>query len=117
MVKYVYSMRDKKASVYHLPFYNDSPELAKRSIKMAMMRDNSLPMVLTPDDYQLWELGEFHDILGNLENYKDKKFVCEIKELAEQIQQETIWKEVIADQIRSEQEKFEKKTRKEKTDK
>lgn len=100
MIKHIYSIRDVKLSIFNLPFYSDSAIMATRQVKMSMLTSPDLLLVRFPSDYELYELGTYEDICGTLTMHDTRKFICHIKTLAEEIEQEKVWREVISDQTR-----------------
>jgi len=100
MIKTLYSIRDVKLSIFNLPFYQDSAIQAIRQLKMSMMTNPDLLISRFPSDYELFELGTFEDVTGSFDIPEQKKFIISIKILAEEILQETVWRDVINAQTR-----------------
>lgn len=98
MIKSIFSVKDIKLGVYNLPFYHDSRIQAIRQLKMALMVDSNLMLNRFPTDYELYEIGEWDDVTGQVNIFEDKKFVVTIKQLVEENEQEKVWKEVIREQ-------------------
>lgn len=104
MVKSIFSIRDTKLSTFHLPFFQDSAIQAVRQVKIGMMTTPDMLLTRFPSDYELFELGTFEDVTGSIELYDQKKFITTILALAEEIQREQIWREVITQQTRDDAE-------------
>lgn len=54
---------------------------AIRSCKQAM-RDPQTTLAQYPQDYELWELGEFHEVTGDITPNKQR--VCRLSDINEQ---------------------------------
>lgn len=59
----IYSVFDRKAEAYALPFFLQRDEVAIRSFRDAVM-DPKHPMAAHAEDYALYRLGSFNDSDG-----------------------------------------------------
>jgi len=66
MLRKVYSIRDAKAEVFHPPFFKASHGDAERDFDR-LTKDPQSMISQYPDDYDLYFLGTFDDIVGKLE--------------------------------------------------
>lgn len=60
----VYSIYDKKAQTYSLPFYVPSAEVACRVVVNAMIVDKRIDFYVHAEDYSVRHLGSFDQISG-----------------------------------------------------
>lgn len=81
MVTNMYSVRDKKARVYHRPFYSLTDGQATRELQLAMGQDKSLASY--PEDFALWWVGRWNDETGEVLSSKaaEHRIVCELSSL------------------------------------
>lgn len=63
MVQKIYNVKDTKAEYFLSPFYATSEEIALRQIRSAVL-DDGHPFNKNPQDFDLYECGEFDDITG-----------------------------------------------------
>lgn len=63
MVQKVFAVRDSKAQAFLQPFFSVSTGAAVRAFGDAVNEGNS-PLAKHPEDYLLFELGEFDDNTG-----------------------------------------------------
>lgn len=63
MIKLVFSVFDSKARLYAAPFLAPRREVAVRDFTRAA-RDPNIDISRFPEDYSLYELGEFDDESG-----------------------------------------------------
>ena len=68
MVQFIYSIHDSKAQAYLPPFYLHNKNMAIRSFSDAV-QDQTTAFYRHPEDYSLWEIGEFDDITGEIIYY------------------------------------------------
>ena len=68
MIQFIYSIHDSKAAAYLPPFYLHNKNMAIRSFSDAVQEENSA-FYRHPEDYSLWELGEFDDNTGEIIYY------------------------------------------------
>lgn len=74
MIKKVFSVRDKKAAIYHAPFFANSEIEATRGFYTAS-QDKQLQLGMFPDEFDLMQLGEWNDETGLFLNFQDAKYV------------------------------------------
>lgn len=60
-----FSIRDSKAEAFMRPFFAPTRGLAVRSFRDMCNEDG--PVSKHPDDYQLFEIGSFDELTGELE--------------------------------------------------
>lgn len=75
---YLYSVYDKKAGIYWLPFYEKGDVFAKRSLSITVNSPDSNLLANFSDDFALYQLGEFVQNSGKVRNCKQPVFVCEV---------------------------------------
>jgi len=61
----VFSVRDLKAEMFSRPFFSKAPGEAIRSFSMECENPESM-LHRYPDDYQLYRVGEFNELTGEL---------------------------------------------------
>ena len=81
----LYSVLDKKANVFTMPFHQLNDEVAIRTMTDCVNTPNH-NYQLNPDDYALYKVGEFEDETGfiNPDKYEDDKYperICDLSEL------------------------------------
>lgn len=69
MVLKLYTLFDKAAAVFNAPFSQRSRGEAVRNFKMLLEDQNSLPFKF-PQDYTLYEIGEFDDSNGSIQMHE-----------------------------------------------
>lgn len=74
MKHFVYSVHDVKAEAYLRPFFVPSHGLAIRSFENEVRNPDS-PMHTNPEDYTLFQLGEFDDDTGSIKELPAPKCV------------------------------------------
>lgn len=80
---HLYSIRDRKASVYLAPFVSRSETDALRQIS-ASLRDSQIadtPIGQHPEDFTLTRVGSFDDETGQIEPLTSPYVVCSLDEL------------------------------------
>lgn len=75
----IYSIYDKKAMVYNLPFHSLNDATAQRIIADSLGPNSMLAR--HPADYALYRLGSFLDDTGEVHNNLPNVFVCEVLSL------------------------------------
>lgn len=65
MKRKVYAIRDSKAEVYNTPFFQNTHGEAERSFSR-LVEDPKSMIQQFPDDYDLYWIGEYDDLLGTL---------------------------------------------------
>jgi len=62
----VYAVRDRKASIFHRPFFERDHVMAVRGFEDAC-KDEKSPFAKWPGDYELLYMGEFAENTGKFE--------------------------------------------------
>lgn len=62
----VFSVRDSKAEAFMRPFFAPTRGMAMRSFSDAINGSDGDPLSKHPEDYCLFELGEFDEVSGEL---------------------------------------------------
>lgn len=62
----IYSIKDAKVGVYQSPFYAQNHAVAVRTLKSAVNDDTKTNLTLYPEDFQLFHVGTFDDVTGEL---------------------------------------------------
>lgn len=65
MVLNIYSIFDKKAGIYNMPFYQSNDAVARRTA-VIMRNDKTTPAYTNPEDYTLFHIGHFDADTGKL---------------------------------------------------
>lgn len=65
MDQVLYSIYDKKAKVFGLPFHAPSDVVAMRQVSVAA-KDPQLQLAMFPDDFDLYQIGYFDDQTGKI---------------------------------------------------
>lgn len=76
----VFSVYDSKAKVFNIPFLFPIAALAVRGFTSAVSDPRS-SLNKFPDDFVLFEIGEFDDVSGHFENYREARPVVTAREL------------------------------------
>lgn len=80
MAKYpIYSLKDHLVG-FGAPMLQDNDAVAIRSLVNAVERDNSIYST-RPNDYSLYEIGEFDTVHGFIESKKDPRLVVNVIDL------------------------------------
>lgn len=69
MITKVFSVYDVKAGFYGQPFFSPNSDTAKRSFSDAC-RDEKSMVYKHPNDFVLFEVGEFDDLVGEISSFK-----------------------------------------------
>lgn len=77
----MFTMYDKKMAVYQQPVLSTNRLTCMRMITDGLQRNPDSVMTRHPEDYQLYEIGEFFDDTGLINAEKNLSFVCELVEL------------------------------------
>nr|WAE43564.1 MAG: nonstructural protein [Microviridae sp.] len=64
-MKEIYSIKDTKVSGFLTPFFVNNETEAVRSIKVAV-QDSHLQLCIFSEDYDLFKIGEFDEISGQI---------------------------------------------------
>ena len=65
MIQFIYSIHDNKAEAYLPPFFLHNKNMAIRSFADCC-QDEGHAFNRHPEDYSLWEIGEFDDQTGEI---------------------------------------------------
>lgn len=68
MIKFIYSVYDSKARTFSNPFVSMRQEMAIRDFTQAA-RDPQSQISNFPEDYTLFEMGEFDDEIGTFNTH------------------------------------------------
>lgn len=63
MEQKMYSIRDAKAEIYHVPFYNKTHGEAERNLKQ-LLNDEKSSISQYPEDFDLYYIGTYDDQTG-----------------------------------------------------
>ena len=74
MKRKIYSIKDAKAEIYHLPFFQNTHGEAERSFSKTV-NDPQTTLNQYPEDYDLWYLGEYDDAEGKIERLETPQHV------------------------------------------
>lgn len=77
----IYALRDVKADTYIALHTVQSDVLAQRSLTEALANPNS-DLARYPEDYQLYQLGEWDSNSGEIKGLRTPRFICSAIELA-----------------------------------
>jgi len=98
MLKKIFSVRDIKVSVYNIPFHSDSEIQAVRTIHAAMAQQPDMLISQFPQDYELFQLGEFEDVTGKITSLDTPKFIINLVAIKTQVEQQRVFMENLAKQ-------------------
>ncbi len=76
----IYTVYDKKAQIYHPPYYCHNVGHATRMFKTMFQQKESV-INQYPEDFQVFELGEFNDSTGKMIGYQQPNFICTAADL------------------------------------
>lgn len=62
----IYSIRDSKGEMFNTPFFQKTHGEAERSFRNVVKDERSLPSQY-PEDFDLYYLGEFDDVTGQIQ--------------------------------------------------
>jgi len=68
MIQFIYSINDNKAQAYLPPFFLHNKNIAIRHFADCV-KDKNHQFAKNPEDYSLWEIGEFDDNTGEIKYY------------------------------------------------
>jgi hypothetical protein len=74
MLLYVYSIYDKKIEVYNTPFFFSDHISAARAFGRLQLDPQSM-LYAYPDDYALYQIGEFDDQTGIVSPVTPPKYI------------------------------------------
>jgi len=67
MLKQMYSIRDSKAQIFHIPYFNNTHGEAERNFS-ELVKDEKSMISKYPDDYDLYHVGTYDDQTGLVES-------------------------------------------------
>lgn len=76
----LYAIRDVKADTYSVLHPAPSDVIAQRSLTAGAMEPGSA-LATYPEDYQLYQLGEWEPNSGEIKGLRAPRFVCSVLEL------------------------------------
>lgn len=76
----IFSVYDKKTAAFMQPFFQHTRGQAMRTLTDTVKGRESL-IGSHPEDFQLFQVGEFDDQEGKIVPLKDGRFVCNASEL------------------------------------
>nr|WAE43481.1 MAG: nonstructural protein [Microviridae sp.] len=85
MITKVYSIYDTAAQAYMTPFYHAGKGTAFRAFQDAVLDKNSV-FAKHPDDYTLFELGEFDDLTAVFKFHTAPQRLASARELVQVVQ-------------------------------
>lgn len=81
--QFLYSVRDNKTAAYHRPFCSEHKNLAVRSFRTAV-NDAGTELNKYPEDFELFEVGEFEVETGMLKQFTAPVFICSAMSLLDE---------------------------------
>lgn len=69
----IYAIKDTKVGAFKSPYYSYNDQVAVRSLANAVNDQNAGELYLNADDFQLYCLGEYNDVTGEI--FSNIKFV------------------------------------------
>ena len=72
MIQKIYAVRDAKSEMFTNPTYKATPGVAEREFRM-MVNDKESQLSAFPEDYALYELGEYDNLTGSIVSYDTPK--------------------------------------------
>lgn len=75
-----FTIYDRKAKTFTNPIYRKNAEDAQRAFQNLLTNEQDM-VSLHPDDFDLFECGSWNPIVGQLQGYSEKIFVCNAGEL------------------------------------
>lgn len=76
-MKLVFAVYDRKAACYSAPFFDVAKGSAMRNFKTEVNSGNSQSAVAAyPEDFDLYEFGEFDEVAGRFGLYDKPELVC-----------------------------------------
>lgn len=70
MELYVYAIFDRKAQIYSQPFFTPNEAVAVRMLR-GMVREPGTQIHQSPEDFTLYALGRYNDLLGMFDCSKE----------------------------------------------
>lgn len=75
----IYSVYDKKTQAFNRPYFVQNDQVAKRAISSSL--ENASELSQHPDDFAIYNLGNFTDDSGKIEPNAQPQFVSEVRTL------------------------------------
>lgn len=79
----MYSIRDDKAQLFHVPFFNKTHGEAERNFKQLLVDDKST-ISKYPEDFDLYYIGEYDDNTGKIETLATPQHIAKAINLKSQ---------------------------------
>lgn len=76
MITNVYSLYDRKALIYNLPFFAATDGMATRLLT-DVVADKNTSVARHPSDYVLYRIGFYDDANAKLSSFEPAVFVCD----------------------------------------
>jgi len=91
MILQLYSIYDNKMEIYMPPFPANNARHAMRKCSEIFTQPNSV-FLNYPEDFQVWEIGEYDDKTGVIKAFKNIRHLCTAKQIIgkEKIQNEKV---------------------------
>lgn len=80
MKKAVYALYDLKAEFYGPPIVQDNDAVVQRSL-IAAVRQPGSTIADHPNDFRLYQVGEYNDATGELIGQDPPRLVCDVSSL------------------------------------
>lgn len=82
-MKKFYAIKDTKADFYHHPNLLRNKGEVMRAVGNAINSDKG-ELAANPEDYSLFEVGEFDEQTGMIKGYENKIHVCDLTDLKQE---------------------------------
>jgi len=79
----IFTIRDSKADSYGIPFYSPTPGTAERQLK-DLTNDPQSMVCKYPEDYDLYKIGSYNQLTGNITKLDTPQHVCKAISLKKQ---------------------------------
>lgn len=83
MTQEIFTIRDAKANSYGIPFYSPTPGTAERQVRELTNDPQSL-VCKYPEDYDLYKIGSFNQLTGQIEILDTPQHICKAVSLKKQ---------------------------------
>ena len=83
MQQEIFTIRDSKAGSYGIPFYSPTPGTAERQLR-ELTNDPQSMVHKYPEDYDLYKIGSYNQLTGNLEKLDTPQHICKAISLKKQ---------------------------------
>lgn len=80
MITKIYSIFDDKAKIYNKPFHQLNAAVMHRTC-MDLLQDEQTEIFKHPEDFIVYELGDYDDVKGEYELIKGKRIMFRFSEL------------------------------------